>query len=389
VAVAGVATLTLAAAISERERAEADLRTSEETFRTVFESAATGICRTDPSGRFLKTNTAYRRLVGYTEAELTQMHLMDLMHPDDRHDNLEQLRALLAGEVPSFQIETRYLRKGGATVWVHSSMSIVRDATGTPKFLHAISQNVSDRKKAEEESSRRAVELARSNAELEQFASVASHDLQEPLRTVTSFVQLLEDRYRGRLDEDADVFIGHAVDGAKRMRALIQDLLAYSRVGQECQSLQCVDLNEAAAWAVGELRQAAQECGAQIAVGPLPTLACNKRELTQVFQNLVGNAIKYRRHPRPTIDVAARRCGDEWVLTVRDDGIGIDPADHDRIFGVFKRLHTQSEYEGTGIGLAICKKIVERHGGTIWADSAPGRGSTFSFTLPAGPPGRP
>jgi light-regulated signal transduction histidine kinase (bacteriophytochrome) len=262
---------------------------------------------------------------------------------------------------------------------------MVRGTAGNPKFVHAVSQDISDLKKAEEDSSRRAAELARSNAELDQFASVASHDLQEPLRTVTSFVQLLQHRYGGSLDKEADVLIGHAVDAAGRMKELIQDLLAYSRAGQSGPELEHVDLEEVSARAVRELRQAVEESGARLTVSPLPTIAGNAGELTQVFQNLVGNAIKYRSHPHPCIDVFARRCDDDWILSVRDDGIGIDPSYHSRIFGVFKRLHTQNEYPGTGIGLAICKKIVEGHGGRIWVESEPGKGSTFSFTLPSPP----
>jgi PAS domain S-box-containing protein len=386
VAVAGVATLTLASAISERERAEAALRASEETFRTVFESAATGIVRMDPSGRFLKTNAAYQRLIGYSEAELSDMRFMDVTHPDDLPGVLERFDALLAGNIPSFRTEMRYLRRSGGSVWVHVSVSMVRGTDGNPKFVHAVGQDISDLKKAEEDLSRRAAELARSNAELEQFASVASHDLQEPLRTMTSFVQLLQHRYGSRLDAEADVLIGHVVKAAGRMKELIQDLLAYSRAGQTGPELEHVDLEEMVARATSELRQAVEESAARLSVSPLPTVVGNAGELTQVFQNLISNAVKYRSHPRPCIDIFARRCDDHWIVSVQDDGIGIDPDYHSRIFGVFKRLHTQGEYPGTGIGLAICKKIIERHGGRIWVESEPGKGSTFSFTLPAQPP---
>jgi light-regulated signal transduction histidine kinase (bacteriophytochrome) len=225
--------------------------------------------------------------------------------------------------------------------------------------------------------------LERSNAELEQFAYVASHDLQEPLRMVASFTQLLAKRYQGKLDADADEFIGYAVDGARRMQALINDLLAYSRIGTQGKEFATVDSEVALATALRNLKTAVAESRAQVTHDPLPTLRADEAQLCQVFQNLIGNAVKFHGPETPHVHVTVEKEGGDWRFTVKDDGIGISLEYAQRIFVVFQRLHSTAEYPGTGIGLAIAKKIVERHGGRIWVDSTPGKGSTFCFTLPA------
>lgn len=226
-------------------------------------------------------------------------------------------------------------------------------------------------------------ELARSNAELEQFAYVASHDLQEPLRMVASYVGLLERRYRGRLDSDADDFIEFAVDGARRMQALLTGLLDLSRVGTRGRELEPTESGAALQDALINLEQAIGEAGAQVSHDPLPTVLGDRVQLTQLFQNLVSNAVKFNASGKPRVALTVRRAGSMWEFAVADNGIGIDPAHFDRIFQVFQRLHTRDVYEGTGIGLSVCRKIVERHGGTIWPESAGGQGATFRFTLKA------
>jgi light-regulated signal transduction histidine kinase (bacteriophytochrome) len=230
------------------------------------------------------------------------------------------------------------------------------------------------------------------NADLEQFAYVASHDLQEPLRMVTSFLQLLERRYAGQLDERADEYIRYSVDGAKRMQTLIQDLLAFSRVGTHGGDLVPTDLEEVFEEARRVLGPTAVEAGAEITSGPLPTVQGDHGQLLQLLQNLIGNAIKFRGVDPPTVHVEAGREDGFWRFEVRDNGIGIPDEQRQRVFQIFQRLHTREEYEGTGIGLAICKRIVERHGGEIGVDSTPGEGTTFWFTLPdpeAPPPAPP
>lgn len=226
-------------------------------------------------------------------------------------------------------------------------------------------------------------ELARSNAELEQFAYVASHDLQEPLRMVASYVGLLERRYRGRLDADADDFIEFAVDGARRMQALLNGLLDLSRVGTRGREPEPTESDAALRDALINLEQAIGEARAQVSHEPLPPVLGDRVQLTQLFQNLVSNAVKFNTSDRPQVAVTANRTGTLWEFAVADNGIGIDPAHFDRIFQVFQRLHTRDTFEGTGIGLSVCRKIVERHGGTIWPESVKGQGTTFRFTLKA------
>ena len=246
---------------------------------------------------------------------------------------------------------------------------------------HQISQFVA-RRRAEERLKQRAEELARSNADLQQFAYVASHDLQEPLRMVASYTQLLARRYKGRLDDDADEFIGFAVDGATRMQHLIQDLLAYSRVGTRGKEFVATDTNVLVDRVVVDLAARIEETGAVVTRGDLPTVVVDAVQLGQVFQNLIVNAIKFHGAQPPRVRIDARTDGEYYLFSVADNGIGIEPQYLNRIFVIFQRLHGQGEYPGTGIGLAICKKIVERHGGRIWVESQPGQGSTFNFTIP-------
>lgn len=238
-------------------------------------------------------------------------------------------------------------------------------------------------KKLREEHRQSLEDLARSNRDLEQFAYVASHDLQEPLRMVATYTQLLAERYQGKLDASADKYIHYAVDGALRMQSLVHDLLAFSRVGRQGTNLKVTDCNAVLDTALKNLQAASQESGAQIFYAHLPAVLADSSLLVQVFQNLIGNAIKFRAAEPPVIRVTAEKVAREWLFSVADNGIGIAPEQAEVVFVIFKRLHTREEYLGSGIGLAICKKIIEGHGGRIWVESQAGHGSTFKFTMPA------
>lgn len=255
----------------------------------------------------------------------------------------------------------------GFGIW--ASWKLVREHRDLLEARQALEQSV--------------IELGRSNSDLQQFAYVASHDLQEPLRMVASYTQLLAKRYKGKLDTDADEFIAYAVDGANRMQRLIQDLLAYSRVNTQGQVFEPTPVEALVGYALDNLRSAVEESRAVVTHDPLPTVMADERQLLQLFQNLLSNALKFHGDQPPRVHVSAERRGSEWLFSVRDNGIGIDPQYAERIFVVFQRLHNIAEYPGTGIGLAICKKIVERHGGRIWMESQLGQGATFYFTLPA------
>ena len=250
------------------------------------------------------------------------------------------------------------------------------------QFNISLERRVADRTA---ELAEKAKDLARSNAELQQFAYVASHDLQEPLRMVASFTQLLAKRYGDKLDNDARDFINYAVDGATRMQTLISDLLTYARVGTQGRPLASTECEELLSRVLENLKLIIEESGAAITHDPMPVVMADSQQLGQLFQNLLTNAIKFRGEESPRIRISAERKGSEWRISVRDNGIGISKEHADRIFVIFQRLHTKTEYPGTGIGLAICKKIVERHGGHIWVEPFPEGGSTFCFTIPAAP----
>jgi light-regulated signal transduction histidine kinase (bacteriophytochrome) len=272
------------------------------------------------------------------------------------------------------------LRKDASEVPIEIGLTPIQTPQGT-LVLSAI-VDITERKRNEEILAQQTRELARSNAELEQFAYVASHDLQEPLRTVASYTQLLDRRYGDRLEPEARTYIAFARQGAMRMQSLIEALLTYSRVGTRPREIGPTDAGAAVDAALADLKRSIDEAGAEIRRGPLPIIQADSAQLAELFQNLIGNAIKFRLEDPPRVEIAARRAGSEWIFSVADNGIGIDPAYFDRIFQVFQRLHGLEAYPGTGIGLAVSKRIVDRLGGRIWVESAPGKGSTFYFSVP-------
>ena len=253
------------------------------------------------------------------------------------------------------------------------------------EFLEFISSQIAialEARQTSENLEQYATNLERSNKDLQQFAYIISHDLQEPLRMVASYLQLLDRRFKDKLDADAKEFIDYAVDGAKRMQGLIQALLQYSRVGTRGSEFEPLDINLVLDQALQNLDLTLQEKQAEVIASDLPTILADQNQFVQLFQNLVGNAIKFTREASPKIQICATRTNGSFIFEVRDNGIGIDPAHEDRIFQIFQRLHTREEYPGTGIGLAICKRIVERHGGRIWFESQPDQGTTFFFSIP-------
>src|SRR5687768_8005521 len=367
--------------ITAQRDTEARLKESEARFRQTFELAASGICHV-VDGRFVRVNKSLCEILGYAEKELLGRSVKQVSHPEDRDVTDAERARIRAGEIDSARFEKRYVRADGRVMWADVAIALVRDVFGMPLYEIAVFDDITERKKSEAALHAAHEELTRSNAELEQFAYVASHDLQEPLRMVASYTQLLGRRYQAKLDQDAREFMSYIVDGATRMKQLIEDLLAYSRVGTKGQDFKPVALEAPLRRALFNLRAGIEEAGAAVTYDPLPTVLGDEVQLGQLLQNLVGNSLKFRSNSVPRIHIGVSDQPGEFQIEVRDNGIGIEPQYYERIFMVFQRLFNKGEYPGTGIGLAICKKVVERHGGRIWVESRPGDGSSFYFTLP-------
>jgi len=366
--------------ISARKNAEEALRQSEEKYRRFFEEDLAGNYITTPDGRLLACNPTFVRMFGYASAEEAQGTRLASLYanPAARDEFVELVRRR-----QQLRYHEKELRgRDGSLMYVIENAIGVFDDAGELVEIRGYILDDTERRKKEQALAKQAAELARSNAELEQFAYVASHDLQEPLRMISSYTQLLARRYQGKLGADADDFIAFAVDGAKRMQQLITDLLAYSRVGTRGREMRATSAEATLADALANLRTAIQENAVVVTQSALPEVFADPTQLSQMFQNLIGNAIKFRDAAEPRIHVACEDGVDGlWHFSVQDNGVGIDEKYSERIFQVFQRLHNRKEYPGTGIGLAICKKIAERHGGRIWVESQPGHGSTFRFTI--------
>jgi PAS domain S-box-containing protein len=378
--------LVFARDITERKRAEEDLRANEDLLSDSQRIGHLGSWDWRLQGgtsAMVWTPETYRLFgVSPETFALSAETFVTLIHPDDQASMQAWIRECLAGLGPP-DLEFRVNLPDGGIRYIMGRGHLLPQEAGN-KSIHmvGVALDITERRLAEEALLRRTEELKRSNTELEQFAYVASHDLQEPLRMVSSYMQLLSRRYKGKLDSNADEFIAFAVDGAKRMQQLINDMLAFSRVATRGHEFKPVEADTALKQALSNLTAAIEESHANVTFDPLPVVSADSGQLTQLFQNLIGNAIKFRRQEPPRIHVSAERRAKEWVFSVRDNGIGIEPQHLERIFVIFQRLHAASEFPGTGLGLAISKKIAERHGGRLWVTSEPGAGSVFYFSIP-------
>jgi PAS domain S-box-containing protein len=328
-------------------------------------------------GYFKRVNPSFTRVLGYPASELLSKPYAAFVHPDDLAATRTETRSLSSGKVTE-AFQNRYRCSDGTFRWLEWT------ATSSPEdgHVYAVARDVTEQKAVEKKLQEYAKELERSNEDLQQFAYVASHDLQEPLRAIAGCVQMLDERNVGKLDERSQELMRHAVDGAKRLQTLIHDLLTFSRIGSGGLSKSFVDASAAIDRALVQLAIPIEESHAVVRVEPLPRAWVDVAQLIPLFQNLIANAIKFRTEKRPEIHISALERPGEVLFSVRDNGIGIAPEYYERVFGVFQRLNSRRDYPGTGIGLAICKKIVERHGGQIWIESRPNEGTTFLFTIP-------
>ncbi|WP_390883509.1 PAS domain S-box protein [Kovacikia minuta] len=390
--------------ITERKQAEAMLRESEQRLSLAVEGAEMATWDVDLQTGKALWSARHFQLLGYEHVpsgEATLEMWRSRVHPDDL-ERVTRVAERAIQERSIYHSEHRIFRAdNGQIVWLGAFGQVLYDDAGKAIRFIGIILDITDRKRAEQvlQQAKEELEikvqertaelnslnqdLARSNQELEQFAYVASHDLQEPLRAVTGYTQLLIQDYQDRLDDSAQEYANYIVDAAKRMQQLIQDLLAYSRVGTRSLTFFPTDCNAVMHQVLQNLQVAIAESNATILCDSLPTVHADRNQLIQLFQNLIGNAIKFHRpKTSPEIHISAELAASKWLFRVQDNGIGIKARYLDRIFEIFKRLHSRMEFSGTGIGLAICKKIVERHSGTIWVESEPGIGTTFYFTIP-------
>ena len=373
--------VAIRADITERKRAE-EVR---ERLAAVVESSDDAIIGKTLDGVITTWNHGAEKVFGYPVSEAVGKPMQMLVPPERANEEADILARVERGESVE-HFETVRVRKDGKGIDVSVTISPIRDSSGAIVGVSKVARDISERKRAEQRLADKVEELARSNRDLEQFAYAASHDLQEPLRMVASYTQLLAERYGGKLDENADKFLGYAREGALRMQVLIRDLLTFSRVVQAGVPRKNVDCDVALEEALQSLTAAIEESGTVVTHTALPNVWADQTQIVQVFQNLIGNAIKFHNGAPPQCAVSAEKSGCNWLFSVSDNGIGIAPEYAENIFVVFQRLHARTEYPGNGIGLAICKKIIEHYGGTIWVESKVGEGSTFKFTLPAAAP---
>lgn len=374
----------------QQRRLDAALRESQAQLEALVQSAMDAILTVDEKQSIVMFNAAAEKTFRCSRADAVGQPIERFIPQRFRAAHSVHVRKFGETGVTTRAMNKlgtlRALRADGEEFPMEASISHVEAGGGA--FFTIILRDITERELAEKKLAEKMEELARSNADLEQFAYVASHDLQEPLRMVAAYTQLLAERYRGKLDENADKYIGYASEGALRMQSLIQDLLAFSRVGRVGDARVRVDCEAAVEEVLRTLGPTIRENGAVVTHGAVPVVWADRSQIVQVLQNLIGNAIKFHGKEPPVISVQAEKTGDQWLFSVSDNGIGIPPEFAESIFTVFQRLHSRAEYPGNGIGLAICKKIVEHHGGKIWVESQVSRGSIFKFTMFGDDPGQ-
>lgn len=366
--------------INRKKEHTEKIKITEDRFNALFLSSPVGITIINVSGSIVDVNPVIAKRLDYSISDVKEMQFIDLVHPEEAKKVKKLIDKIFSREQQSFEIETQMLKNGGGSSWFKlmiSAMSMKNSEATAVVFM----ENIDKRKHAEHKLELKNDELTRINQELEHFAYVASHDLQEPLRTITSFIQILDRKYGNMFDEDGKQFMGYITDGTRRMQNLIRDLLAYSRVNRFNTNYEEVDLNDVFDAVNQALNDKINENDAIILAENLPVIQGNKIQLIQVFQNFIDNAIKFRGKKPPEITIDVIELSDKWQISFTDNGIGIAPEYFQRIFVIFQRLHSMDEYTGTGIGLAMCKKIIERHGGEVWVESKVGKGTVFYFTV--------
>jgi PAS domain S-box-containing protein len=377
--------------ISDLKKKNQELVQSQNQFRSAFEFSAIGMALADLNGKLFKVNNSLCKMIGYSETELLTHTFQDITHPNDLETDLHLFRDLINGHITDYQMAKRYIHKNEQIVWALLAVSVVRDQDGN--ILHFIKQiqDISELKENENElkNLNQQVNEANSllhhkNKELLQFAHVASHDLQEPLRMVTGFLSRLKKNYDPVLDEEAKKYIDFAIDGATRMRLLITEILDYSAFNiDDSTSLTKIDLNQVVQYVLEVNQSIVEEKNAKIEIATLPVIIADNTAIQRLFSNLITNAIKYQpAGQQPVIKIHVEDKYNYWQFSVEDNGIGIEAKNLDKIFNLFQRLHRKEQYPGTGIGLAICKKIVNNLKGEIWAASTIGVGTVFYFTIP-------
>ncbi len=368
--------------IADRKQAEQALAESEQRFRALVETTSDWIWEMDHEGVYTYASPKVEELLGYPPDEVLGRKPLDLIAPEDTDQAEETLQEILAAGKPFVRVERTMLRKDRRPITLETSGVPIRDAAGVVRGFRGVDRDITKPKQDQARLIQTLAELERSNRDLAQFAYSASHDLQEPLRMTGSYLKALGEKLGQELDPQSQSYIELSLGSVARMQQLINSLLIYSRVGTSGKEFQEVDTGTVVDEAISTLQAAIEAAGAEVTRDGLPTVTADPTLLGQLFQNLIGNAVKFHDRRPPRVHVACQESNRQFVFSVRDNGIGIDPRYSDRIFTVFERLHPQDEYSGTGIGLAICKRVVERHGGKIWCESTEGEGTTFYFALP-------